>query len=265
MLLKLAYMKTQNYTCLALFAILIFSSTSFGQKFYRANPRVIYGYPSPRVSVKVAPYAAYPTYPAHHGCRGHAHQPYTVITPPPGPKVIIPLPPGPKVIIPAPAPPPAPSPKFGMQMGALPNGYFSFDIGRSSYYYYNGIYYRPYGTGFMVITPPMGAIVYQLPPSAAPTQIDGEKYYESNGTYYKEGIDSENRFSYKVVGTDGVINQDSGAGESSTTKVGYKTDEIPAHCRPVVIDGERLYATASGQYYKKIFEGDKVYYELVER
>src|SRR5204862_1280575 len=153
MLLNLAYMKTQNYTCLALFAILIFSSTSFGQKFYRANPHVIYGYPSPRVSVKVAPYAAYPTYPGHQGCHGHAHQPYSVIIPPPRPKVIIPLPPGPKVIIPAPAPPPAPSPKFGMQMGALPNGYLSFDIGRSSYYYYNGIYYRQYGTGFMVITP----------------------------------------------------------------------------------------------------------------
>jgi hypothetical protein len=26
-----------------------------------------------------------------------------------------------------------------------------------------------------------------------------------------------------------------------------------------------LYATASGQYYKKVFEADKVYYELVER
>jgi len=116
----------------------------------------------------------------------------------------------------------------------------------------------------MVIAPPMGAVVNQLPRGAAPTEIDGERYYEYNGTYYKEGIDSGNKFSYTVVGTDGAINQDSDASESST-KVGYKTDELPAHCRPVVIDGERLYATASGQYYKKVFEGDKVYYELVDR
>ena len=259
-------MKTQHYTYLVLFTLLIFSSTSFGQKFYRA-PSVVYGYPPPMVSVRVAPYAAYPVYPGHHGCRGHAHQPYTVIIPPPGPKVIIPAPvpipsPNPKVIIPAPVPPPVP--KFGVVIGALPNGYFSFNMGPTAYYYYNGIYYRPYGTSYMVIAPPMGAVVNQLPRGAAPTEIDGERYYEYNGTYYKEGIDSGNRFSYTVVGTDGVINQDSDASESST-KVGYKTDELPAHCRPVVIDGERLYATASGQYYKKVFEGDKVYYELVDR
>jgi len=265
-------MKTQHYTCLAVLTLLIFPSTSFGQKFYRTNPRVMYGYPPPRVFMKVAPYAAYPAYPSHHGCHGHGKQPYTVIVPAPGPKVIIPAPRGPKVIIPAPspkggipAPPPAPSPKFGMQVEAIPNESLAFHIGPTSYYYYKGIYYRPYGTGFMVIAAPMGAVVYQLPPGATRTEIDGEKYYESNGTYYKEGIDSGNRFSYTVVGADGESDQDSHAGQSSTTKVGYRTDELPAHCRPVMIDGERLYATASGQYYKKIFEGDKVYYELVER
>jgi hypothetical protein len=263
MFLKLAYMKTQHYTCLALCATLFFSVTSFGQKFYRVSPPVAYSYPSP--------YAAYPAYPRRGGCSGHHHhQPYKVIVPAPGPKIIIPAPgprpnPGPKIIIPAPAPVPSPNPKLGMQLSILPNGYSSFSIGPSPYYYHNGTYYQPYRTGFMVVAPPMGAVIYQLPRGAAPTQLDGEKYYEYNGTYYKEGIDSENRFSYTVVGTDGVINKDSEAIESSPTKVGYKTDELPEHCRPVVIDGERLYATASGQYYKKVFEADKVYYELVER
>jgi len=240
-------MKTQNYTCLTLFTLLLFSVTSFGQKFYRVSPPVVYSYPSP--------YAAYPAYPGRGGCHGHHHQPYKLIVPAPGPKVIIP----------APVPPPSPNPKLGMQLNVLPNGYYSFSIGQTPYYYYNGIYYQPYRTGYMVITPPMGAVIYQLPRGAAPTQIDGEKYYEYNGTYYRPGMDSENRFSYTVVGTNGEINPDTNASESSTTKVGYKTDELPEHCRPVVIDGERLYATASGQYYKKVFEGDKVYYELVER
>jgi len=255
-------MKTQYYTCFALCSLLIFSGTSFAQKFYRVSPPVVYSYSSP--------YAAYPAYRGHGGCHGHRHQPYTVIVPAPGPKVIIPAPvpmpsPGPKIIIPGPAPVPSPNPKLGMQLNVLPNGYYSFSIGPRPYYYYNGVYYRPYSAGYMVIAPPMGAVIYQLPRGAAPTQIDGEKYYEYNGTYYKQGIDSDNRFSYTVVGTDGVINNDSDASESATTKVGYKTDELPEHCRPVVIDGERLYATASGQYYKKVFEGDKVYYELVER
>jgi uncharacterized protein DUF6515 len=261
-------MKTQNYTCLALLMLMIFSSTSFGQKFYRANPRVMYGYARPHISFQVAPYAAYPAYPSHGGCHGHGHQPYKVIVPAPGPKVIIPAPPpvpspGPKVPIPVPTP--SPNPKMGMQLNVLPNGYYTFNVGPNPYYYYNGTYYQPYRTGYMVISPPMGAIVYKLPSDARPTEIDGEKYYEYNGTYYREGMDSGNRFSYKVVGTDGVVSNESDASESATTKVGYKTDELPEHCHPVVIDGERLYATASGQYFKKVFEGDKVYYELVDR
>jgi hypothetical protein len=247
-------MKTQHYNFLALFAFLIFSSTAFGQKLY------------------VTPYAAYPVYPSYPGHRcHHMHQPYTVIVAPPGPRVIIPAPmpipsPGPKIIVPAPVPVPvpAPTPKIGLQLNVLPNGYYGFSIGPTPYYYYNGTYYQPYGTGYMVIPPPMGAIVYQLPRGAALTQIDGENYYEYNGTYYKQGVDSENKFSYTVVSADGVVNQDADVNQAST-KVAYKTDELPDHCRPVVVDGERLYATASGQYYKKVFEGDKVYYELVER
>jgi hypothetical protein len=48
--------------------------------------------------------------------------------------------------------------------------------------------------------------------------IDGQKYYEQNGTFYKEQVDQNNRLSYKVVGTDGVLNTNPDNKEENTTE-----------------------------------------------
>jgi Family of unknown function (DUF6515) len=164
-------------------------------------------------------------------------------------------------------------PPFGIRIATLPIGYRSFYIGPSPYYYYGGVYYRPYaGNQYEAVKPPLGAVVNELPPGAKVTVIDGKKYYELNGTYYEETITANSELQYTVVGTDGVLNTDnsSRSGDDNNTShkntgpaVGDRFDDLPADSKAVVINGEKLYLSPSGLYYKEVIEGNKVTYEVV--
>ena len=137
-------------------------------------------------------------------------------------------------------------------------------MGPHAYYYYNGIYYRPHANEYEVVPPPLGAVIDELPPGTKLKIIDGQKYYELNGTYYKEQMNDGDQLSYKVVGTDGVLNTDQGnESVSSEPAIGDTIDELPADSKSVVINGEKLYSTPSGLYYKKVIHQNRVHYELV--
>jgi uncharacterized protein DUF6515 len=156
-------------------------------------------------------------------------------------------------------------PPFGIRVSTLPFGYHSFYVGPTAYYYYGGVFYRPHSNQYEVIAPPLGAIVNELPPGAKVTVIDGKKYYEENGTYYEESITDNNQLEYTVVGTDGVLNTDQSTNENvkSGPAVGDRFDELPGDSKPVVINGEKLYVSPSGLYYKEVIDGNRVYYEVV--
>lgn len=154
-------------------------------------------------------------------------------------------------------------PPIGIRISTLPYGYRSFYLGPHPYYYFNGIYYRPYANEYEVVAPPLGAVVDELPPGAKVKVIDGQKYYELNGTYYKEQLNDNDQLSYEVVGTDGVLNTDKDQSLSQEPVVGDTITELPPDSKAVVINGEKLYSTPSGLYYKKVVRQNKVYYELV--
>jgi hypothetical protein len=94
----------------------------------------------------------------------------------------------------------------------------SFYIGPNPYYYFNGIFYRPHANQYEVVAPPLGAVVNKLPSGAKARVINGQKYYEHNGTFYKEVLDQNNRLSYRVVGTDGILNTNPDNIEENTTE-----------------------------------------------
>ena len=108
-------------------------------------------------------------------------------------------------------------PPFGIQITTLPYGYMSFYLGPNPYYYFNGIFYKPHANQYEVVAPPLGAVVNKLPSGAKVRVIDGQKYYEQNGTFYKEEVDQNNKLSYRVVGTDGVLNTVPGNTQENTT------------------------------------------------
>src|SRR6185503_294307 len=154
-------------------------------------------------------------------------------------------------------------PPFGIRISTLPMGYRTLRVGPSPYYYYGGSYYRPYGRNqYEVVKPPLGAVVNELPPGAKVTVIDGKKYYEENGTYYEETITPNNELEYTVVGTDGVLNTDSSPIDNGPV-VGDRFDDLPADSKAVVINGEKLYLSPAGTYYKEVIVGNKVSYEVV--
>ena len=166
-------------------------------------------------------------------------------------------------------------PAFGFRINILPFGYSPFFIGNNPFYYYQGIYYRPYNNGgYEVVAPPLNAVVKHLPSGAKVTVINGEKYYELGGTFYQEETSSKNKLQYRVVGTNGVINTvDENENESSINDVptindappinnnlkpeseklvqSQKISQLPANSKTVIINKQKLYLAPNGIYYQE--------------
>lgn len=63
--------------------------------------------------------------------------------------------------------------QVGMAVGVLPIGYVQTSVGATGYYYYDGVYYQvTTQDNYVVVVPPVGAIVPQLP-SGAETLVVG--------------------------------------------------------------------------------------------
>ncbi|MCC7402668.1 MAG: hypothetical protein IT214_14405 [Chitinophagaceae bacterium] len=175
----------------------------------------------------------------------------------------------------------------GLRIGTLPFGFNTIYVGPRLFYYYDGIYYRPYGDNeYEVASPPLGAKVPALPGNARITLINGQKYYVSNGTYYKEEITDNNDILYKVVGVNGKLNtddsidnddDDSGGNvqpgnngavqknEKGVIKVGGQVDELPTGSKAVVINMQKYFLDPSGTYYQEVVDGNRIHYKIVGR
>lgn len=68
----------------------------------------------------------------------------------------------------------------------VPHGAAVVVHGGVSYRYVNGVYYRPYGTGFRVVTPPVGIHVNVLPVGFVSLTIAGNPYFCAGGVYYRQ-------------------------------------------------------------------------------
>lgn len=171
-------------------------------------------------------------------------------------------------------------PSFGFRLSILPYGYYPFYLGNNPYYYYQGIYYRPYNDGgYEVIVPPLGATVKHLPTGAKATVINGQKYYELGGTFYEEQIIANNKLRYVVVGTDGVINtidpdqnQEKPDGKDNAPSPlpepapaqGSSLNQLPLNSKVVLINQQRYYLAPSGIYYKEVSDANNnISYEVV--
>lgn len=175
-------------------------------------------------------------------------------------------------------------PSFGLRLNVLPFGYSRFNVGSVPYFYNDGVYYRNYNnsSSYEVVAPPLDAVVNKLPSNATVTMIDGQKYYQVGGTFYQEEFDENNRLSYRVVGTDGVINTmaDTNANVIPEENVnayeevvpaappvvvpilGSRHDDLPVDSKVQVINQQKYFVSPGGIYYKEVIEGDKIRYEV---
>jgi len=159
-------------------------------------------------------------------------------------------------------------PVFGFRLNVLPFGYSRIYVGSNPYYYNDGVYYRNYNNGYEVVAPPLNAVVNRIPSNASVTVIDGRKYYQVGGTFYQEEFTENNKLTYRVVGTDGVLDtgnagddQQFNAYDKEVPTVGSRYDELPAESRMQIINEKKYFVSPGGVYYKEVIEGDKLRYE----
>lgn len=72
----------------------------------------------------------------------------------------------------------------GHRVFVLPHGFISLTISGLIYYYAYGNYYRDHSGYYMVVTPPIGALIPVPPPGYRIVYIDSHQYYLSGGVYY---------------------------------------------------------------------------------
>jgi len=63
-------------------------------------------------------------------------------------------------------------------------------VSSQSYYYYEGVYYVPSGSGYEVTTAPVGASITELPAEYASVAVASTNYYYYGGTFYVLSGDS---------------------------------------------------------------------------
>ncbi len=145
-------------------------------------------------------------------------------------------------------------PPFGFYVSALPFGYFSLGLGYpwGPMYYYGGTYYQPTddGAGYTVAPAPDGAVVPNIPDDAQQVTVNGNVYYDVNGTYYQE-VMTDNGRRYKVVGK---APQDNNVQAPATNAAPATPDLIttlPEGSRTVNINGQVYYLSPDGMYYQQ--------------
>lgn len=162
-------------------------------------------------------------------------------------------------------------PHIGVRLGVLPYGYYPFYFGSDLYYYYGGVFYRPFdGGGYEVTVPPVGAVVPGMPRGARSIVIDGKQYYEFSGVYYQQSIDDKGKTIYIIAGKDGVLNTngDGTDGQDADSappapQVGDIVNQLPDNCRKVTLNRKKYYVSPDGIYYeeytdKKNFKGYRI-------
>jgi hypothetical protein len=148
-------------------------------------------------------------------------------------------------------------------------------MGNLPYFYFNGIFYRQQNKEYEVVKAPVGAQVPAIPRDAKVMVVDGSKYYEYNGTYFKEFINQDGQIWYSVEGKQGVLNTDNNNpntnNQPSTTNVQQKAlpkicdvlDHLPTDAKTIVINGRKYFFTPDNVYYEEFIDGNSLKYKVV--
>jgi len=154
-------------------------------------------------------------------------------------------------------------PGLGFRIGYLPYGYYPFYWGSDLYYYYGGVFYRPYdGGGYEVTVPPVGAEVPALPRGASSIMINGQQFYEFNGVYYQAVVNDKGKTVYVIAGKDGILNTDGNDSNvdnpPAAPQVGDAVNQLPDNCRKVKLNGKKYFVSPDGIYYEEFTDANNM-------
>ncbi|MDQ5986300.1 MAG: hypothetical protein CSYNP_02021 [Syntrophus sp. SKADARSKE-3] len=80
-------------------------------------------------------------------------------------------------------------PARGVYINVLPSNHRVVVYGRDRYYFSGGVWYRPYGSRFVIVAPPVGVVVPILPTYYTMVRFNGVPYYYANDVYYLQTPD----------------------------------------------------------------------------
>jgi hypothetical protein len=72
----------------------------------------------------------------------------------------------------------------GTAIDVLPDSYVTVSVGTMPYYYYGGVFYRPYRGGFVVVPAPLGAVILAPPPGHVIVLVENDPYRYYHGVFY---------------------------------------------------------------------------------
>jgi Family of unknown function (DUF6515) len=75
-------------------------------------------------------------------------------------------------------------PSVGLFVNIIPSGHHVVRYRNDPYYFHSGVWYRPSGARFVVVTPPIGLAVSVLPSFYTTVWVGGTPYYYADGVYY---------------------------------------------------------------------------------
>lgn len=148
----------------------------------------------------------------------------------------------------------------GHIIGKLPHGARVIHVHRSPYYFYDGIFYQPRPSGYVVVSAPIGAIVASLPLGHARISIGGALYFTFGNTYYRQVPQG-----YLVVAPppDVIVDEQPEAPIYSSVHVVVNRLNVrsgPGRDHPIVFQLHRgavltVYGTSPGWYYVQLPNG----------
>ena len=81
-------------------------------------------------------------------------------------------------------------PRYGKDEILLPTKFISIVIDGSQYYYCDGVFYRRGLYKYIVVEPPVGAVIPALPLGYQTITVNNATYYTYQGVYYQVAIPS---------------------------------------------------------------------------
>lgn len=112
------------------------------------------------------------------------------------------------------------------------------------YHYSSGYYYRPYGSYFRVIAPPLGIHINILPRGYRRIYVGDVPYYYYGGTYYRQ-------------------NKDKSYYEVTDAPLGASVPELPDGAEVVVINNQKYYELDGTYYKEEIRDNSEIWYTVV--
>ncbi len=74
--------------------------------------------------------------------------------------------------------------RVGVRVNVLPPRHVTVHVSGHRYYYYGGVYYRPYGSTYVIVAAPINAQIAALPYGYVTFSLGPKRYFYVNGTYY---------------------------------------------------------------------------------